>query len=302
MFRKIYKSVRGFIRSHRHQIGKNLFSESLMKCKGLEYHKKEVEILALGSSHCMCGFCPNMIKGAYNLGNTGQDLYTSYSLLKKYLPQLEKLKKVILFYSVFSPGYELAKTHALKQVVINHFVFDIPYEVPSLSAWQRAVRHRYQKFDDSWLAYDRYYGYLPSCEANKMPLEERVAKHLRENARGTHQTRYVEKMIDLCRDRGLSLEIVLSPGRSDYCGLVLKNTPDPFSELRACIGQQPGADVNVLDLFQAGPFEKNDFADSDHLNPKGAQKLTRLLGEACHFHLQSTSEKKDVPNGPQNPS
>ena len=84
----LYQSIKSFIRSRRHKIGKNLFAEALMKQKGLLYHANDIKILALGSSHCACGFQAELIEGAYNLGNSNQDLYTSYQLVTHYADQL----------------------------------------------------------------------------------------------------------------------------------------------------------------------------------------------------------------------
>lgn len=281
-----YKHIKRFIQTHRHKIGKNLFAESLLKRKGLENQCHQIEFLALGSSHCARGFDADLIQNAYNLGNSNQDLYTSYQLLKKYLPMLKNLKHVVLFYAVFSPGHELAKTMAAKQVAINHYVFDIPYDVTYLPAWKKAARKRYKKFDDSTIDYKNFFGFSPGDDPNTTPLEERCAKHIRENQRPSHQTKYVKLMADLCQKNHIRFSVIICPCRPDYMQFILKNIPDPFAELKNLLKEQPYRKIQFLDWNTWQNFCNTDFSDADHVNSLGAKKLTQQLAQKLLLPLK----------------
>ncbi len=171
-------------------VGKYLFKEALIKKKGLIHKSEKIETLAIGSSHCALGFNTCVFSNSYNLGNTNQDLFTSYAIFEKVLPHLPNLKNLILFYSVFSPGHELEKTSALKQQAINKYIFKVPYQNQELNNWKRAVKKGYKKFKDTDINYQTFFGYWPLEEDRIIPFqEERAQKHLRENKRNCKQNK-----------------------------------------------------------------------------------------------------------------
>ncbi len=286
LIKEFYGYIKKKLHSRRRQIGKSLFYEALTKRKGLEQKETSLKVLALGSSQCARGFYADLIPDAYNLGNSSQDLYTSYYLLKKYLQKLENLEHVILFYAVFSPGYELAKTTQMKQVAVNHYVFDIPYLVHDLASWAKSVNRRLKKFDDTRIDYKKYCGFLPEDTANPMPLVERCTKHIRENQRPTHQTKYIEMMAELLKTRNIRFSIVVCPCRNDYTKFILNKVSDPFIELKNFLQNTDDGAVCFLDWTVWKDFEDADFADIDHLNSRGAKKFTLQLAQKLQLPIQ----------------
>lgn len=275
---KFYKTIKKWIKAHRRRIGKSIFFETLCKKKGVEARCREIEILALGSSHCANGFDATLIPNAFNLGNPDQDLYTTCYLFHRYLPELTNLKHLIVFYSVFSPGHELAKTTHVKQVALNHYVFGTPYDVEYLPKWEKAIRHRYQKFDDSHIDYQTFSGFFPCNTANQMTTEERVSKHLRENQRGTNQTKLLLEIARTCQDKGIQMTVVIPPFRSDYNYYLKQSGLDLFQELYQAV--TPPHDLFnflIINQYVSNAFDDEDFSDSDHLNAKGAKKLTHII-------------------------
>ena len=79
------------------RLGKQLFFDFMTKKKGLSQRTNEINLLVLGSSHAKVGFNTCMVRNSFNLGTDNQDLYTSYKLLKSYIPNMENLKTVVLF-------------------------------------------------------------------------------------------------------------------------------------------------------------------------------------------------------------
>jgi len=69
-----------------------------------------VEVLALGSSHALKGFCASrMSVPAYNLANVSQTWSLDYAMLKQYGPMMPRLRWVVLSASYFSLWEDLAK-------------------------------------------------------------------------------------------------------------------------------------------------------------------------------------------------
>ncbi|MDA3966818.1 hypothetical protein [Helicobacter sp. WB40] len=83
-----------------------------------------IQDLALGSSHGNYGYIPN--NNGFNLANTSQDLYTSYSLYL-YVQNLPLLKNIFLFYSIFSPGYNLILSGESHFATIYKLLYNIDY-------------------------------------------------------------------------------------------------------------------------------------------------------------------------------
>lgn len=77
----------------------------LEKAEGIK-SIKNIETLALGSSHMERGFIPQ--DGEYNLGSASQDLYYTYSLYRLYTSK--SVKNIFATFSVFSPNDMLIKS------------------------------------------------------------------------------------------------------------------------------------------------------------------------------------------------
>ena len=80
-----------------------------LKFKSLENKLSGIKNLILGSSHGVYGFLPN--NNEFNLCFPSQDLYYALKLYEKYRFKCHNLRTIYLFYSVFSPGFELAESN-----------------------------------------------------------------------------------------------------------------------------------------------------------------------------------------------
>ena len=201
------------------RLGKQLFFDFMTKKKGLFQRINEINLLVLGSSHAKVGFNTCMVRNSFNLGTDNQDLYTSYKLLKSYIPNMENLKTVVLFYSLFSSGFDLAKTKSYRDICLHHYIFDIPYTSNCVKRYKNAYKHRLRKFDDSMINYKTFSGYTPIdtvAQQNETMVKNRVAHHLRENQRTPSQHKYLDQILRLCKDRNVSLSLVVAPLRKDF--------------------------------------------------------------------------------------
>lgn len=101
-------------------------------------------------------------------------------------------------------------------------------------------------------------------------VKERVNDHLKNAARENSQIKYVVKMQKLAEERGRSFVVVIPPARSDYtrcippCETVFK---DLFSL----------KNIPIFNYFGSSDFSDEDFGDMDHLNLRGALKLTGFI-------------------------
>ena len=125
----------------------------LKKKIGIEQNLSAIDTLVLGSSHGQYSYVPQ--ENEYNLCLPSQDLYYSYSLYKKYSRRLKNLQTVVLFYSVFSQGFELIKSRENFRCYGYEQIFGIkPY-------------HR----NFSLKLHDEYDVYLPSIQLSAQKLK-----------------------------------------------------------------------------------------------------------------------------------
>ena len=103
-------------RKARRKVMPNLFDDDdfLMyvckKKKGFDKNLDKIKTIAIRGSNVDYAFYAPDWNNSYNLGLTSTNLYESYYLYKKYRKDLCSLKNVILYFTVFAPGYSLIHT------------------------------------------------------------------------------------------------------------------------------------------------------------------------------------------------
>ena len=244
----------------------------LPKLKGV------IDTVVLGSSHAYYGW--HATGGVFNLGYTSCDLYHAYGIYK-WLDQngYDKVKNVILFYDVFSQGFELEKTGESYIHIPIEENFGIAARCLLSKLGRRAeciFRERYRYFvgkarknpNLDWRGNSDYAIII------KGSVESRVEGHLKNCFRGNEQTRYVEEMAKLASRRGDRIVIVIPPLRKDYRSL-LPHRDVVFRELMFCVEQNPN--IEIIDLQDDVSFGCDHFNDMDHLNLYGAKKLAQIV-------------------------
>lgn len=234
-----------------------------------------VETLVLGSSHGNYGF--HATGNEFNFCIDSQDLYYGYEIYKKYA-DLKNLKTIILFYSVFSPGFDLEMTNIFFDPIAYKILLDIPYR------YERNDRKKTEKTFQKYMRSDKIcYDHMDSrgnfdhCSffGKNVDAKERADGHLKNAVRENGQTKYVAEMQNLAEKNGHSFVVVIPPARSDYmqhmppCETVFK---DLFSL----------KNVRTLNYFGSSDFSDEDFGDMDHLNLQGALKLTDFIHKALN--------------------
>lgn len=246
------------------------------KTTALLQKAEKIEILCCGSSHADYGFCPSVFpQNAFNFGSASQDLRTSAALVEKFSQKLPRLKHVILFFSVFSPGCYLAKTNEAFRSVVFEQVLNIPTpdDCRLSEKEQKRIYNNLCKENGIDSQVDEF-GFNSSMPGFDVSAEERTRTHLRENLRKPNQIRYVEEIVS--RLTKSELIVVIPPARADYRAL-LPERKELFASLFEL--QNLRNDFRIADFFEDCDFSDDDFADTDHLNKNGAFKLSqKILG------------------------
>lgn len=95
---------------------------------------------------------------------------------------------------------------------------------------------------------------------------------------------YLRKIIQYCREHEVEIYLVRGPLHKAY---PLRNVDDIFQEVR----KKQFSDVEFLDL-QDFPLQDAEFADLEHVNVKGADKLSRTLAQWMRDGLLTAANKQ----------
>ena len=250
------------------------------KLKNYEFIKnteQNINTLILGSSHLERGYLPR--ENEYNLASISQDLYYTNQLYKLY--NNDKIKKIIIAFSVFSPGHSIIKTKRVSMAVkfkvltgINYQDINIAKE-KNLVELEKAYKYYCNKkliLDEKYRGgYERSEDYPAGFNDN---AEEISAKHLKNNKREISQMHYLEEIFEISKKNNQKVLIIIPPATKKYKDF-LPDSDELFASLYHLIEKYEH--VNFLNFYDTNDFTDEYFFDSDHLNYEGACKLTKLI-------------------------
>lgn len=248
------------------------FIEYVQKKKaGLEKHASDIEVIGIRGSYVDYGFYAQDITKFYNLGLTSTDLYVTYWMYVNDLRKLPRLKSIVLYYSVFAPGLSLIRTNEKYRQVVYDYFFNIPIQKEA-SLNENLVSHikkKCREFVGNEVD-ENYWGYEKKTFFLSIEAEKRVVTHLRENNREPDQMEWLMKLSQKLDEDGRNLYIVITPFRSDY----KRELPECSVLFHKLYDLQLAPNTRILNYFYSPLFDDSDFGDTDHLNEKGAMKIT----------------------------
>lgn len=271
--------------------------------------KNSIDVLAIGSSQVMSGFCGPELYGeygytAFGLGTCKQPLLCSYywllEALKTQSPKVVLLETSSLGFaendsSSYKALSEMKSTSAYKYQAVKEIVDD--------GDWEEFLGYysSLYKFHSRWNATKKIdYVFLQGSEkksyggnnVNSTQFSEPLSRsdygaQLIDNPKQVvrdETLEYFKKFVQVCKDNQIELVLFKTPKRSW--------SDDEFTAAHS-IAEQFGLtylDCNDNGLYDEIGFDpSNDMFDPDHLNYFGAKKMTHFLGE----YLSSTFELTD---------
>jgi len=271
---KLIRSIVNFFQTKNHQSFVEYVSK---KSFHFQHYKSTIEYLAIGSSIADYSFNPRFFSlgKSFNLGLTSADLHTNLSILKQDIDEMSELKNVILFHSIFSNGFSLSETSENYRCIVYDHILGVNYSHSKKPVNLELKDKIFQEITNlSDVSFEeKYFGYSrPSYYGVNVDTLDRVSKHVRENKRCPSQLSLIKEINDLLNIRGIQLTIVMQDYRSDYLDLLPSK-----DELLRNLFELELPKVRYIDLLNSALFDDSDFGDCDHLNFKGARKLTKYL-------------------------
>lgn len=258
--------------------------ELLLKVRSFRKACHKTTTVALGSSHGGYGFDPHLIPGSFNFCTVSQDLKHS-SLLYKWIINFSDIKTLILFYSIFSPGFSLEESSAKLRCVAYKkiFDFDVVYddEIESHIRQLNPEALRYNLEKEPELGFFR----SNDCFFYKddQGIEQRASVHVKHAMRNSEPV-FLKEVLSIAQSLSHEVVIVVPPARSDYHDFC-KETFDTVYKNLIVETKEYSSNCTVLNLFNSSDFLDSYFGDGDHLLPEGpgTELVTCKIRDVLHI-------------------
>lgn len=263
----------------------------------IEHHLDSVEVLVLGSSQSYYGIDPSCFRmPGLNMANNSQSLYYDEQITLKYLPQLKKLKCVVMAVSYFSLWNQLADMKEDWRDSFYYYYWDIRYpdlgwdnaknySLIMLYGPQTALEYAGKRFNPELTADISPNGWAIVDTMTKNPY---ISDELGKKRMAYHQStlkpeRFEEniKMLDAfvaaCKARNVQVCFITPPVFKTYYANADTAVVNKNSKAIKALCDKYGATYH--DYFTDGRFTLKDFNDNDHLNFMGAKKFSHILDQ-----------------------
>ena len=271
------------------------------KKRGIEQALPKLEVLNLGSSHGNFGIDPAPFHyPGFNLANVSQTLYYDDNLLKLYIKRAPKLRIVLIPISYFTLGERLIDTKEYWRGFFYERTYGIPMENHSRDydikrySWyllygNSAVTGWLMKgfrmnpaadIHENGFCGERQFvvaDYMKNI--GEASAQKRVEGHNQEfdTANVAQNVGYLMDMIELCQASQIVPVIVTTPVYKSYARRMDMRLWGLTQEKIGGLVKKYG--ISYRDFLNDSRFVREDFRDNDHLNPDGAEKLSRILND-----------------------
>ena len=256
-----------------------------------EQARDTLETIVLGSSHGDYAFDPAFLPNSFNLCYRSLDLKHCYSLYQRTVTLCPKLKNLVLFYSVFSPGSMLERSPNegdIGPLFSALFDLDVEYQSERLTKLAQALTQRLQEgmaatLIEETAKLDGHAGFLPNNKG-AVPASDsqtRMLSHIKHNYESGADY-YLLKILALANRLGHGVTIVIPPVTSMYRNALNTRSSIIFRELIEVVDLFPWTKpIKILNTYDDETYEDSFFVDTDHLDARGegTRKLSRAIAE-----------------------
>lgn len=250
----------------------------------LEKHASDIEVLVLGNSHTANGIDCWILPNSFNMAMGGQGVAIDEFILESFIGKMSNLKAVVLpmTYPTLIMPAAFGTPDRLMQYHI-YYGYDSRwyskenYECLNFLACSKKIR-TLLKGSKSLVTTDSlgYYGVVGefydisdetlSWMSGRNPNMEKINRE------------HLEKIVGLCEESGVKVILVSIPVDTTFREnkLFNKEQMDLVKNVSRIMSEEHD-DVYWIDWYDNPDFSKSDFFNSDHLNERGAVKLTDRL-------------------------
>lgn len=265
-----------------------------------------LHIWCLGSSHTFSGINPRYFsKPAFNSAHVSQPLKYDAFIFRKYVDKADSLEWIIIPISYFSLSYRLEDGVEAWRTKNYCIYYNCPYFNTEINYHSEIIGNPLSLYKQIL----RVGGFLFNesndirCDSLGMSLdytkdkrtddwykngEERVklqTDNLDEQQNVIQENKdYIESVISKCKEKNVSVLLLTTPVCSTFYNIA--DTIQYSFMVETCNNMVLKYDnVHYLNLFRDDRFEIDDFFDADHLETKGAAKLTKIIDSCIRNRL-----------------
>lgn len=258
----------------------------------LERNIGGARVLVTGSSHAYYAVQPRLFGvPAFNTAYVSQDIYYDTRIVLRYLPRAPNLRLVVVSVSYFSFEAVTEDSMAAPRVPFYTRYWDIPPATPgrwaadysyiALHGAERTRAHLWDFFRNSDAEHiDPEGGNAVLPVSNRNAVESgavAVARH--HSSMKVHNlpktVRWMEEMLAALQARGVAVVLITTPVSRSYRERI---DPAAYARMQEAVGglcRKYG--LEYRNYLADSRFTPEDFADSDHLVARGAEKLSLIL-------------------------
>lgn len=260
-----------------------------------------------GSSYGLFGIDTSLLSNAVNFSLMSQDLYYSLKGIYYVWRKNRNIKNIVLCVGYYLFFYDVSKTQNSTEIqrvskVYNplfddiHNCFLLP---PQKNILYQSDIYDIQTILDVYTQREYFKGYFHNGRARKnyatkewddkskdwdqLSIKEKEEAGKRRtfhhNKIIKHKNTFLENVkifqdfMTFCDTEKINLLLVVTPSTPDYLNCLLPDYKTIFYDI---LNEVDGV-IHLLDLADDTTFLDEDFNDTDHLNEKGAKKLTQII-------------------------
>lgn len=273
---------------------RNIPNDYSYKKKYLDSKSNEIEVLFLGSSHVYRGINPEYSKfKSFNASHISQSLNFDLAILEKYRNNWSNLKYIVIPIDYFSM-YTTLKNGIEKWRVKNYSIY---YGIHKESDYKSNFEIFNNSFANNKKRLESFYynnstdvtcnkwgwGVKNSLKNNKQILiktgEKAAKRHtvdINNNLCFEDNIKTLNSVIEFAKNNKVKIIFFTSPAYKTYVAHLkqkqLNNTIHLITQLSS-----KNSNTVYYNLLNEKSFIAEDFYDADHLNEKGAKKLTVIM-------------------------
>ncbi len=270
------------------------------KYEWMSQHAKETELLILGTSQSEMGIMPQLMdKKGFNLGMPHGTLEYDWYLLEKFQPNYQHLHHVIIelsYYNLFAIPFEDNPDSKYRAIYYSIYMDYPKHQWSPMYNFEMAHPEFFRShIANGFEAIVKHLPYPDQCDSLGCVIMDGTMANDKErlcddadhviasfNKAGYDyldlNLSYLNQILDFCHHQGISTTIVVLPMTQELLQRMDKKKVELFN---AVLRNYEKKGIPVADYLNDDRFSTPDFVNSNHLNRKGAVKLTNLLKE--HF-------------------
>lgn len=270
---------------------RNIPNSYQIKNDYLNNHADKIQVLILGHSQLLYGLNPEHFSlHTFNAAHVSQ-LYThDLAILRKYIEKLRKLEYLILpvtYTSFFDEGTDNAfinKNYVLYYGLQNTLNWGNAFELSAFSLRDNFMRLLnyliYERLDHgvTALGFGTGCGNYTQLELEKTAKDAAARHHSSMESFLPENSAAYEELLELALSQNIRVLLITPPVHREYYRLIDKANLAKTKHFASATAERELL-INYIDLDQHTDFTDLDFYDADHLNEKGAEKLSRLVDE-----------------------